>query len=228
MPAVEDGMSAHPVLRDACSQTDQECVVVKTDDLIVALPDKEEQETNSSGDSQVLNSNDAEEISRCGTNCEQVELITDGSIPAVYHSTTIHSESAVVSSSEEPLHQRSHSNVIDYGKAKSSTLVANFCSPPGTMRGFRPVRSNSPTYSDSPLKDLHASTAQSGTGATSRAISQAFGGPRESGGRQDLVPLVLENSSRPPSHGISPPPWLKEFDSTLFEYFSSGDDSSMQ
>lgn len=227
-PAVVDKVqqqSAQPALRDACSQTDQECVMVKTDDHIVALPDREEQETGSSGDLQLLNSNDAEEISRSGRNHEQVELTMDSTIPAVYHSATIDGESTVVASSEEPLHQRSHSNVIDYGKRKSSTLVANFRSPPGTMRGFRPVRSNSPMYRNSPLNATTASTAQSSTGAASGIVSQPFGSPREFGGRQDLVPLVLENNSRPASHGISPPPWLKEFDSTLFEYFSSGDDS---
>lgn len=223
--------SAQPVLIDACSQTDRECVVVKTADYIVALPDKEEQGTGSPRDSQVLTNSDAEEISRCGTNYEQLELTMDGTIPTVYHSTTIRSESAVASSSEEPLHQRSHSNVIDYGKRKSSTLVATFRSPPGTMRGFRPVRSNSPTYRNSPLKPLcttTASTAQYPVAQSSAGAASGTDSLGESGGRQDLVPLVLENSSRLASHGISPPPWLKEFDSTLFEYFSSGDDSSMQ
>ena len=149
--------------------------------------------------------------------------------------TATHDEDALCSArvaaveSREPLHQRSRSNEIDYGLKRSTSVMMTFRSPPGTIRGFRPVSSDSPTHTpaarDLPLPKSSSSFSSASSSSSSSSSSVQPGCERES----NKTNSVSEDSSRPASRvsteRISPPPWLKEFDSTLFEYFSSGDDS---
>ena len=179
---------------------------------------------------------ESESVASCDASRKERERARGGSMgsmPKVYHGAIPPNENTIRATTKEPLHQRSHSNEIEYWP-RSSSMVGHFRSPPGTIRGFRPVSSNSPIREGSPRKRIHAIAASSvipNPSALSDTVSQLSGGsPRETGGGLEpgTQPLSSEDSSRPPSQvsaeRISPPPWLKEFDSTLFEYFSSGDD----
>lgn len=109
----------------------------------------------------------------------------------------------------EGTHHRTRSNEIDYSSiGVSKRGPTAFRSPPGTMRGFRPVSVDS----------AHSSLSSQLSSSSSRPTSAIS---------TSSEVTVTPPSSRPLSSGSggshSPLHWSKEFDSLFSDYFNSND-----